>query len=233
MKIIYVLIWFLFLYKISFANDLIISNSCSYKWEFNQCKQANKNYIPRSIEDFVCISSTNNEAIMAQIILDIEFRKIDKEVENYLQNLEDDKDKYFWKNQDKNYLNAIDDIENYFSIYWKYWKKYIDLCTPINDNSIVKQTLDCFWWEVSNIWVEKFFAEQTCRKLILTKLKINKQVAYDILKLNKHQVRNDEKKLFAQNERSKYDKLLDIIMINIWYIERIWKKWPSKTKNWN
>jgi hypothetical protein len=49
--------------------------------------------------------------------------------------------------------------------------------------------------------------------------------------LNQDQVASDEKKLYDQEIRTKYDKVLDLMMINIGYIERIRKKWPSKTKN--
>jgi len=49
----------------------------------------------------------------------------------------------------------------------------------------------------------------------MTKLEIYKQVTYDILKLNKNQVKKDEIKKYTQSQRTKYDKLLDIIMINI------------------
>lgn len=35
------------------------------------------------IEDFVCLASSNYFEIMAQIILDKEFKKIDKEVDTY------------------------------------------------------------------------------------------------------------------------------------------------------
>ena len=48
--------------------------------------------------------------------------------------------------------------------------------------------------------------------------------------MNKQQVLRDEKKLYEQENRTKYDGLLDIMMVNMWYFERIWQKWPSKTK---
>ncbi|MDR0772395.1 MAG: hypothetical protein LBF15_05210 [Candidatus Peribacteria bacterium] len=56
-------------------------------------------------------------------------------------------------------------------------------------------------------------------------------MAYNIMLLNQNQVANDEKKLYDQEIRTKYDKVLDLMMINIGYVERIRKKWPSKTKN--
>jgi hypothetical protein len=49
--------------------------------------------------------------------------------------------------------------------------------------------------------------------------------------LNKLQVSKDEKKLYVQEERMKYDTLLTKFMVNIGYVERIWAKWPSKIKN--
>jgi len=83
--------------SISFAasGDIIVSDSCSYKSEFEQCKEQNKNGNPRSIEEFVCISSNNNIEIMTQIILDIQFKKYDKELDTYLKQLEANKTKYF------------------------------------------------------------------------------------------------------------------------------------------
>jgi hypothetical protein len=51
--------------------------------------------------------------------------------------------------------------------------------------------------------------------MVLTKLSVHKQVAYDVLKLNKQQVKKDEDKLYMQEERTKYDKLLEIVMVNV------------------
>jgi hypothetical protein len=45
------------------------------------------------------------------------------------------------------------------------------------------------------------------------------------------QIRKDDKKEYFQERRSAYDKVLDLIMVNLGYIERIWKKWPSKIKD--
>jgi hypothetical protein len=52
-----------------------------------------------------------------------------------------------------------------------------------------------------------------------------------LLLLNKLQVSQDEKKEYVQKERKKYDWLLSKFRVNIWYVERIWAKWPSKIKN--
>lgn len=231
MKFLFFIIFILFVNNVS-AWDFDISPNCSYAGEIQSCVEANKNWTQRSIENPICINSKNKVEIAWQIILDKEFQTQDKKIENYLNSLEENKDYYFWKNAKESYLKAIDDIEAKFSFIWEYWKYYLDLCNPSKPNSILVQTMDCFSGEIANSEAKKYFLEDTnCIALAQTKLEIYKQVAYDILKLNKNQVRKDEIKKYTKSQRTKYDKLLDIIMINIGYIERLWKKWPSKTKN--
>jgi len=67
----------------------------------------------------------------------------------------------------------------------------------------------------------------------LTKVKVEifNSVAFNVLQLNKAQVSRDQKKLYEQEQRTKYSKLSDLMMINLSYLERIWQKWPSKIKN--
>ena len=47
------------------------------------------------------------------------------------------------------------------------------------------------------------------------KIYIYEQAAYDILKLNKSQVRQDFAKKYVHEERTKYDKLIESSFINI------------------
>lgn len=208
-----------------------VSESCSYKPKLDECLEANKNLSnwPRTITDFICISSQNEWKILAQIVLDTEFKEVDKKVESYLRFLEDNKDYYF---KDKNFLEAIDDIESKFSTTWEFWKQYLSLCKVWdNKDSILAKTVACFpnWIATNN--TEDLFQESTCNNLAVTKMEIDKQVAYDLLKLNKEQVRRDEHKLFVQWQRTKFGKLLKIVMVNLWYVERIRKKTPSLDRN--
>lgn len=213
-------------------NALVVSDLCQHKSEFEQCLSANKDGSTRTIEDFVCLASSNYFEIMAQIILDKEFKKIDKEVDTYFKNLEDNKSYYFWKDSKEPFTNAIDIIESKFDIYGEFGLKYLWVCSGPSEEGVLQQTISCFGGSIPADEATKYFLSQTsCKNLILTKLEINKQVAYDVLKLNKHQVKKDEDKLHMQKERNKYDKLLEIIMVNVGYLERIWKKWPSKTKS--
>jgi len=207
--------------------------ACEYTSEIDECVQANKSGDPRSIEDFVCIDSRIKEDITYQIVLDSSFRKIDEEVKKYFEKLQKNKDTYFWPNASNTFLEAFDDIENSFSVYGYYGKQYADLCKANNEDGIVQQTLACVKNNTaSSVGSQYFFSDETsCMRLVATKLSINRQIAYDILKLNKHQVRNDIQKKLQQDQRSKYNTLLESLMVNVGYIERIRKKWPSKTRN--
>jgi hypothetical protein len=63
------------------------------------------------------------------------------------------------------------------------------------------------------------------------KLDIYKKVSYDLLKLNKDSVRKDDRKKYVQKERTMYESIVDLFNVNIGYLERVWMKWPTKTKN--
>lgn len=230
----YFLTAFFLFFLLSFqVNAESLSKECKYSSEYEECLKSQSSWTnwPRGITEFVCISSRNNWKIMAQIILDKEFKKIDKKIDSYLSFLEKNKDYYFWEKQQEPFLKAIDDMWKKFSMEWEYWKEYLKFCRPDEENSVLQQTLWCFWWVISADTWKDFFMETDCKKLVATKLEVSKQVANDILKLNKLQVKKDSSKKFMQKQRTKYDKLLEIMMINIGYIERIWKKWPSKTKD--
>jgi hypothetical protein len=53
------------------------------------------------------------------------------------------------------------------------------------------------------------------QNLVLKKLNARKQVAYDIMKLNKQKVRKDQKKLYVQKKRTHYDVVSNLFMVNI------------------
>lgn len=234
MKIISLLVLVSLLTSFSFvkASDEL-SDNCAYEWEFQLCKQANKDGSTRGIEDFVCLSSNNSFDIMGQIILDKNFKEIDREVEEYLESLQKNKDYFFWPNAQQPFVDAVDEVEWIFSKYGTFWKKYWDVCSVVSAEGVLQQTLQCFWWVMPSVYTLRYFwwSDTSCQNLIGVKLEINKQVAYDILKLNKAQVKKDEDKKYFQKERDMYDTLLEIIMVNVGYLERIWKKWPSKTKD--
>lgn len=229
-KIISIIVLFSIFPSFAFWEGRVLE-SCEYYWKYKECLEANQNWKNREITDFICRDSKNPFDIIFQIALDEEFRKIDKLAEQNILDLEKNKDKYFWPNAKSNILEAVDEIEREYSIYGDIWKAYNNACLPKNEDSIFKKTFSCFEnWIPSEAPID-VLDNSTCTNLAWTKLRIYKQVSFDLLKINKVQVRADSKKELTQDQRKKYDSLIDLFMNNLNYLERIWKRWPSKTKD--
>ena len=223
---------------------------CKYTSEISQCSSEVEKFLPKDwsgfiwiwssikwFDDFVCLQAPP-EIRIAQIAMDMNFREIDEEVDEYLENLESNKDLFFWNEAQLNYyqwVNYIYDKANEFeekykaacrkSIeeLWECTKNMLyddsDKQSSIGVNEAIKYLWDWKWW-----WWE-------CYKLVEIKTDILSSVSYNILLLNQQSVQKDQQTLYEQETRTKYNKILDIMMINLGYIERIWQKTPSFTKN--
>lgn len=219
--------------------------SCNVTSKINECNEAlapfkTKDWFVspwasiRTIQDFVCLQDVP-EARIFQIILDEEFRKIDDEMDIYFDSLTNSKNFYFWKEAQFSYfdwINHIWDKSRYFknkftSSCWEIVSK-VGACT-INDSYLLPLEKP----SVSNNFALDYleWSKWDCYKLVDIKMQIFNDVAFNILQLNKSQVSKDQKKLYDQEQRTKYNKVTDLMMINLSYIERIWMKWPSKIKN--
>ena len=204
--------------------------TCSYASKYNQCVQANVDGLARSIDDFVCIEQKWWwEEMLLQIILDEKFTEIDLEIEEYLENLERDKEAYFWNEPQANFLTAIDDITANFSEYWFYWQEYHTIC-----NETINQELFTCIDKISNIEIVSFLDKEndgTCESLANTKLDIYRQVAYNILKINRLAIRQDDRKQYVIEQREKYSWVMQLMLNILWYLERIVNGWATKTKD--
>lgn len=198
--------------------------ACEYLSEIEECVSANKNWSNESIQDYVC-RVWNYEEIAYQVVLDMEFKPVDEEMDKYIQDLEDNKNYYFWSSRKKNFIEWLNDVETKS----KYFQaKYLDLCWT----TIISKVIDCM--EDKKVWIKNiqdYFKTTTCRDLVDKKIEIFNDVTAWILMLNKKQVLADEKKLYDQWARNNYNKLLELMMVNLWYIERILAKWPAKLAN--
>jgi len=228
---------FIIIINIVFINFWYSANSeeCNYTCKIDICLKANKPWAsswPLSIKDFLCIQSNDKEKITYQIILDDKFKKVDKKIENYLSKLEKEKWRYFWSQKVESPLIWINDIyKKLSSPLWEYWKEYYDLCDAWNSGSISTESIDFLWWSANIKAAKWFFANSTCMNLAVSKLWVYRQVASDILKSNKHEARKDDRKKHTQAQKTKYDQIKDLFMINLWYLERIWSKVVEKTRN--
>ena len=206
-------------------------NNCKYQSQIDTCKSSTN---PLEITEFVCPTENQNDAkVVPQVILDIEFQKIDREVEMYIDFLEKNKDVYFWPRAQKTYPEAIDDIVSKFEMEWYFGKRYTQWCLTNNPEkpSILWESLKCLWW-VANIQnISSFFNQTTCTQLVATKLDIYRDVSFQVLKLNKSQIQKDTYTTVMQDQRGKYDRLIDMINLNLSFIERIWARVPYFVKD--
>jgi hypothetical protein len=166
--------------------------------------------------------------------MDINFREIDAKMDIYLEELLTQKDKYFWANSDLDYYDWLTDIRiksrEFKSQFLQACKTSFEEtveCTnnfsysnPDETQSVSVDSAIDFLWEWWN-----------CYKLAQIKIDIFLNVSYNTLLLNQQQVQNDTQTIYEQETRTKYNKILDLFMINLWYIERIWQKTPSLTRN--
>lgn len=226
------------------------AETCKYQWEFDECIQANQSWWAwaRSIESFVCLESQNPSDIMFQIILDKKFKEIDKDIQSFLCCLEDNKSYYFWPDAQENFFQASELISKLFwwegsiNIKWiclpsipkSFHDRYKELC----NGWILSEAAACMEWKIPNVSAATYFQKtytvqpNDCLWLAETKLlKVYEPVVYNILKLNKMQVQKDEKKKYFQKRRGKYGELIDMLVFNQSYIERIWKKWNVRLKD--
>lgn len=217
--ILFILTWSIYFFTVSYWLE-------ESTWTDKKIEDCINSKSKRDITDYVCIEWSREE-ITYQIVLDEEFTKIDVEIEKYLDNLEKDKDKYFWPKKEASYVEAIDEISEKFTNGWYYYAKYYDICKV--NNIILKS--QSFIWSGSNIDKSlPFFDSSTCIKLVKTKLYFYKNVAYDILMLNKWSVRKDAAKINNQQERTKYDNLIDIMNYNQNFMNEIFHNWTWKIK---
>ena len=210
--------WLLFIwYGSGQANtsDPIPQLSCWYASKFEQCVVANRNGSSRSITDFACMASNDPELSLDQIILDEKFKEIQDEQLAFLQWLEADKESAL-----TDPLRIIDDITKNFGPEWVYYKQYKELC----NGWILSERLTCTWnipLVPAGNRIADWGLEGECMELANTNLNIYSLVAYDITKLNKSEVINDNHKEYFQQERTKYDEMLSIMWQILWNTERI------------
>lgn len=206
---------------------------CKYQAEINRCIEANKTTWARSIEDFICANTTDQEKIAYQIIFDLKLKQIDKEAENFLKQLQNSPWYYFWAQKKESYIEWINYINEFFSKYWVLWNRYKKFCSPNEDGSVVKDYFECVKWEPKSTQiynVSDYFPETTCMTIVEIKLQVYKNVAYDLLQLNKLTSLKEYRKLQLSSTRDKYDSVIQDMFINLDYMTRINNQRDKVTK---
>ena len=171
-------------------------------------------------------SSESDYSDIFQEATDKHFSDIDDKIEQYLSNLNDSKNHCFWKDKKQNFVECINDMERIFD---DYSSQYLASCWEILSDTIKNSEKKSISVLEANKFIDSRW-KNLCTRMYELKIRVSKSAAYEILWDNKLQILKDENKLFTQEQRTKYSDLLDIIRVNLWYVERLWKKWPSKTK---
>ncbi len=198
----------------SFADEWELS--CEYLWKLDQCVVANKNGSALSIKEFVCLESRDTSRILDQIIIDTKFRVIDDEVILFLEDLRNNKERIV---SEPNWV--INDVTKFLAKEWYYYRQYKWIC----QSGVLQERLSCSE-EIPNVVGAEYlnggnYDSRSCMTLVETKLDIYNQIAKNILPLSKSTVQNDTKLLFIQEERTRYDVLLDLMRDILWFIERL------------
>ena len=207
--------WFIFTSVwVTFADEWEQVN-CKYQSQFEQCVVANKNGSARSIQDFICAEERDPNKVLDQIIIDLEFTKIDTEIETYLRSIENDKNRSVYE---PNVL--IDEIVYNLSREWYYYKQYKKLCQwwllseRLSCSEVIPNTVGSTYLDGGN------FDSRVCMTLVDIKMDALGEVVQWIIKLNKSTVLIDNKQLYKQEEKTRYDVLLDLIRAILGFLER-------------
>ena len=130
----------------------------------------------------------------------MEFKKIDKKMDKYLEDLEKNKNTYFWIWAQKTYIDWVNDIH----FMWDDFKnKYMQICWA----SLLEKVISCSEYKNKKTVISeanKFFPNKwtPCNKLVEKKISIFKDVAFWVLMLNKQQIIEDQKKTQDKKDSS-------------------------------
>lgn len=210
--------------------------ACEYQGEIDQCVETNKNpWWARKITDFVCAESNDKEWIIYQIIFDMKFKEIDKDVENFLWTLQNSIQYYYWPDKNDSYINWINYINELFSPNWTLRNRYNKFCSPWDDNSIISNYIQCItgdtWQKSASVSrASTYFSEWTCENLVIDKLTIYKKVAYNLLQVNKLDFLKDFRKKQLKATKVTYDKVVSNMIASLDYITRINNQRQKVTK---
>lgn len=235
------LVVFLFILPVS-----VFADSCKYKSKIEKCNSALEDFLwtskiytiknawrLRDFTDFPCIQA-GYEARVFQIAMDENFKKIDDEANEFLKNLSEVKNFYFWPDKQATYYDWINDI---YKLRDDFKKKYENACQVSLSESAECLDLNK---EQNQKWVSVLEAinfiswannSWDCYLLAEVKTKIFLDVAYNLLLVNKDATSKDQFREFNWKQRENYWLLLEAVRVNQSYIERLSSKWSSKTKH--
>lgn len=226
-------LFFLF-YFVGARADFELLDTCKneHKTKIEKCLEAIEKW--QHIEDFACpLATISKDFVVMQVIMDNEFRKIDKEADDYLSAIEEGKEQFKTKNIN---LTILEEWNYIFDVFWKwgyFWKKYNQVCSSSWESSVWIQSLEC----INSIKPESisFFTPSqpwttsACLALAEFKLDAYEKTALHLLWIAKKQLSWDEFQAYKKEQKPKYERVSKIITINLRLIDNLRNKWNDVT----
>ncbi|MDA9129344.1 hypothetical protein N9J72_02610 [Candidatus Gracilibacteria bacterium] len=190
--------------------------TCAYAAQFEQCAVANKNGTALSIEEFRCIQNPDQSRMLDNIILSIKFKEIDTQVELFLEDIRNDKQRIV-----DNREEVIDDIWYYLDREGYFYNQYQAVC----NSGLLTERLSCTQ-EIPNVVGALYldgsnYDSRPCMNSVNTKINAYLWVADQILPLATSEYQNDTKQLYRQEERDRYTMLVDLMRAILGFLERL------------
>lgn len=185
----------------------------------------------KSITDYVCPEPIMGDADVAyRVILDLEFKKTDKEAEGKLKQMQAATGNDFVK-MDTDITNWFDTTSADSEFHQKYSKTCADLSDP---KSVLRQTVESMSGVTSD-GSTSFFAgnQERCDSLTKTKLAGYKSAARLFAQQNVADSYKSDKKDFIDQLKDIYRNFLMKWMVYIGELSRIKSKWNEKTPTVN
>jgi hypothetical protein len=220
-----------FLIAAVFSPILAPIAEAGYEADIKRCLDAREKAQAKTIQDYVCPEGQDDvtggdQGVAYQVILDEEFRKIDKDAASRLRDMQ--------SRSGKDFVAMDRDISDWFdatSEKSEFRDRYMKVCNDFADpKSYLRQMVDSFGSmdkTVSTDSQEQYFAK--CQTLTKTKLAAYKNAARLFAEAAVVKSYKEDKSDFVGKLKKEYQNFLMKWMIYIGEMARIKDKWPNKT----
>lgn len=200
-----------------------IPRASQYSWQIDECIKANAAGTAKTITTYVCPGGKlMSQQVAFQAILDLEFQKIDREVEVDLKSIQSGSTKDIGAVD--TYIKSLFDETSIPE--GKYPKKYRQIC----DQTIRNEAIKHFGKISTDFDTKNFVAGQTaCNILVDKKISAYRNTGWLLGESAVINSYRKDKHTYITKLKDLYEKFLNKWTIYIGQIGRIKSKWPSKT----
>ncbi len=210
--------------------------NAGYEGQIVACLEARKKGQAKTIQDYVCPEGIiGDQDVAYQVVLDLEFKKIDKDADSRLRSMQSQMGKDF-VTMDHEIVNAFDTTSEKS----EFPNRYGAICSDLNDpKSVLRQTVDAFdaskLGSVTTDSATSSFAgnRKWCDALTANKLAAYKSASRLFAEQNVVESYVRDKNEFTGALKKEYGNFLMKWMVYIGEISRIKSKWPNKTPKHN